>query len=144
MDIVIRSAVAFVFLWAITRLVGRSTLGELSSFQLIMFITMGDLVQQGVTQQDFSLTGAFLAVGTMTLMTLALTMTTRWAPAARLVHGVPVVVVRDGSPDFSAMRREHLTLMDLCSAARAEGLESLAQARRVVLEANGRLTFLTK
>ena len=72
MEIVIRAVVLFFFLWAVTRAVGRTTLGELSTFQLLLYVTMGDLVQQAVTQQDYSVTAAVLAVGTFTLMTVLL------------------------------------------------------------------------
>ncbi len=71
MEIVVRAAVVWVFLWIITRAVGRSTLGELSTFQLILFVTMGDMVQQGVTQQDYSVTGSLLAVSTFAVITVA-------------------------------------------------------------------------
>ena len=53
MEIVVRAVLLFGFLWLITRVVGRSTLGELSTFQLLLFVTMGDLVQQSITQQDY-------------------------------------------------------------------------------------------
>ncbi|GAA1496805.1 hypothetical protein [Paeniglutamicibacter kerguelensis] len=72
MEIVLRAAITFFLLWLITRAVGRSTLGELSSFELLLFITMGDLVQQGVTQEDHSVTGGLIAVGTMALLTVML------------------------------------------------------------------------
>lgn len=75
MEIVFRAVIVFVFLWLITRAVGRSTLGELSTFELLLYVTMGDLVQQGVTQQDYSMTGAALAVGTFALVTVALSFT---------------------------------------------------------------------
>jgi uncharacterized membrane protein YcaP (DUF421 family) len=52
MEIVFRALVVFFFLWLVTRAVGRSSLGELSTFQLLLYVTMGDLVQQGITQQD--------------------------------------------------------------------------------------------
>ena len=67
MDIVIRAAVAFVFILVLTRIVGRRELNSLEPFDLILLVTIGDLVQQGVTQNDFSVTGLMLAVG-MTLM----------------------------------------------------------------------------
>ena len=51
MDIVLRAAVVFVFLWLVTRAVGRTTLGELSTFQLVLFVTMGHPAEQGATQQ---------------------------------------------------------------------------------------------
>ena len=71
MEIIVRAVVLFLFLWAITRVVGRSTLGELSTFELLLYVTMGDLVQQAVTQQDFSMTGGILAVSVFALLTIA-------------------------------------------------------------------------
>ncbi|WP_154795253.1 DUF421 domain-containing protein [Occultella kanbiaonis] len=144
MDIVIRAAVVFLFLWFITRVVGRSTLGELSSFQLIVFITMGDLVQQAVTQQDYSVTAAVLAVGTFAILTIAISWANaRWRPAARLTHGLPVVVFADGEPALPVMRRERLSLDDFMAAARGQGITSFAQIRLAVLETNGQLSFIT-
>lgn len=61
MDIVIRAAAAFIILWLATRAAGRSTLGELSSFELVLFVVLGDLVQQGITMEDRSLVGSLLA-----------------------------------------------------------------------------------
>ena len=76
MEIVVRALIVFLFLWAVTRAVGRSTLGELSTFELLLYVTMGDMVlEQGVTQQDYSVTGAVLAVGTFALLTVALSWT---------------------------------------------------------------------
>lgn len=144
MEIVIRAAIIFVFLWMITRVVGRTTLGELSSFELIVFITMGDLVQQGVTQQDYSLTGAMLAVGTFALLTIVLSWINARIPAARRVtHGVPVVVVHDGEPALDVMRTERLSLDDLLAAAREQGITRVADIRVAVLETTGQLSFFT-
>ena len=72
MEIVVRATIVFAFLWLVTRAVGRSTLGELSTFQLLIYVTIGDLVQQTITQQDYSVTSALLAVSTFCLITIAL------------------------------------------------------------------------
>lgn len=144
MEIVVRAAVVFVFLWVVTRVVGRATLGELSTFELILFITMGDLVQQGITQQDYSVTSAVLAVGTFTLLTIALAWVNARFPRARVVtHGTPVVVVLDGEPLVRSMRQERLSPEDLFAAARAQGIERISDVRMAVLEANGQLSFFT-
>ena len=88
----------FVFLWAVTRTVGRTTLGELSTFELLLYVTMGDLVQQAVTQQDFSVTGGVLAVSVFALLTIALSYLQWRFPRLRgLVNGTAVVVMRDGA-----------------------------------------------
>ena len=56
MDLVIRAAVAFFFVFLLTRVIGRRELSSLQPFDLIMLVMIGDLVQQGVTQNDFSVT----------------------------------------------------------------------------------------
>jgi len=141
-ETVVRAVIIFVFLWGITRVVGRSTLGELSSFELILFICMGDLVQQAVTQQDYSVTGAMLAVGTFALLTILLSwVNARYPGARRITHGVPVVVVHDGEPQRDVMRAERLSLDDLYGAARQQGIERIGTVRLAVLETNGQISF---
>ena len=71
MDIVLRAAFAFAFIFFLTRIVGRRELSSLEPFDLIMLIVLGDLVQQGVTQSDYSVTGLVLAAGTIALMQVA-------------------------------------------------------------------------
>ncbi|MDO5739470.1 MAG: DUF421 domain-containing protein [Ornithinimicrobium sp.] len=144
MEIVVRAALMFLFLWSVTRVVGRSTLGELSSFQLILFITMGDLVGQAIVQQDYSFTAGALAVGTFALLTILIGwINSRWRGWARITHGVPVVVVQDGELLLETMRRERLGLNDLLAASRGRGIERVGDIRVAVLEANGQLSFFT-
>jgi len=144
MEIVVRAVVVFVFLWVVTRIVGRATLGELSTFELILFITMGDLVQEAVIGQDYSITGAVLAVGTFTLLTIVLAWLNARVRALRVVtHGEPVAVVQDGSPLLATMQAERLSPEDLLAAARTQGIERLSDIRLGVLESNGQLSFFT-
>lgn len=142
MDIVFRATIIFLFLWMVTRVVGRSTIGELSTFQLILFITMGDMVQQAVTQQDYSLTSGILAVSVFAVWTIALSWASvRWPRLQRLTHGVPVIILRDGTPIEQSMRRERLGIDDVKAAARQQGFERLSEVRLAVLEANGAISF---
>lgn len=144
MEIVIRSLVVFVFLWLVTRAIGRSTLGELSTFELLLFVCMGDLVQNGVTQQDFTVTGAMLAVSTFALLTVALSyLSWRWPKSRAVVHGIPVMVVIDGEPNLPAMRTERLSMDELMAAARQQGVERFAEVRLAVLEDDGKISFFT-
>ena len=145
MEIVIRAAVVFVFLWLVTRAVGRSTLGELSTFQLVFYIVLGDLIQQGVTQQDYSVTGAVLAISVFAVLTVAVSwVNLRWPKARPLIHGAPVVVVSDGEMRADLMRVERLSVDDLYEAARADGIERMSQVRLAVLEADGQISFFKR
>jgi uncharacterized membrane protein YcaP (DUF421 family) len=144
MEIVLRALVVFLFLWVITRAVGRSTLGELSTFELLLYVTMGDLVQQGVTQQDYSVTGAVLAVGTFALLTVMLSWTQWRFPRARdLIAGRPTLVIDDGELVEANLRRQRLSVADLLVAAREQGIRRTAEIEYAVLEADGRISFFT-
>ena len=144
MEIVVRALIVFLFLWAVTRAVGRSTLGELSTFELLLYVTMGDMVQQGVTQQDYSVTGAVLAVGTFALLTVALSWTQWRFPRSRdLITGRAVLVVSDGRLDDATMRRQRLSVADLLVSAREQGIRRTSDIEFAVLEADGRISFFT-
>lgn len=142
MEIVFRALFIFGFLWFITRVAGRSTLGELSTFQLMLYVTMGDLVQQAVTQQDYSVTSAVLAVSVFALLTVGISWAnTRFRAVRPLTHGIPVVVVDQGEPIMDTLRRERVSIDDLMSAAREQGLQRFSDIRIAVLETNGRISF---
>lgn len=144
MEIVIRAVVVFAFLWLVTRAVGRATLGELSTFELLLYVTMGDLVQQAVTQQDYSVTAGLLAVGTFALLTVALSWLQWRFPRVRpIVTGRPILVFEDGRPLEANLRRQRLAIADLLVAARVQGIRHTSEIEYAVLEADGRLSFFT-
>ena len=144
MEIILRALVVFVFLWLVTRAVGRSTLGELSTFELLLYVTMGDLVQQGVTQQDYSVTGAVLAVGTFAVLTVMLSWTQWRFPRSRdLISGRPTLVIDNGDLVEANMRRQRLGAADLLVAAREQGIRRTSEIEYAVLESDGRISFFT-
>jgi uncharacterized membrane protein YcaP (DUF421 family) len=144
MEVVVRAVVVFFFLWLVTRVVGRAALGELSTFELLLYVTMGDLVQQAVTQQDYSVTAAFLAVGVFALLTVLLTwIAWRWPQTRSWINGVPVVVVQTGEPQPRVMAQHRLTFDDLIAAARQQGIRRVSDIDIAVLETDGRISFFT-
>jgi len=144
MEIIVRAVVLFLFLWAITRVVGRATLGELSTFELLLFVTMGDLVQQAVTQQDFSMTGGVLAVSVFALLTILLSWLQWRFPKLRgVINGSAVIVMRDGAILEGECRRQRLSDTDLMAAARQQGIRRLGDVDLAVLEADGKISFFT-
>ena len=143
MEIVVRAAAVFVFLMILTRAVGKKELSQLTAFELILFVTIGDLVQQGVTQEDQSITGAFLAVSTIAVLIVALSYVEfRWHGTRRLIRGIPVVIVRNGRPVEEVMKLERLHLEELLEGAREQGIADLAEVKLGVLEPDGRFSFI--
>jgi uncharacterized membrane protein YcaP (DUF421 family) len=143
-EIVIRAGVMFLFLWAVTRAVGRSTLGELSTFELLMYVTMGDLIQQSVTQQDYSLTSGVLAISVFALFTVVLSWVQWRFPRTRsVIRGKPVVVVRDGRLLPVAAKQQRFTESDLLATARQQGIRDLTDIELAILESDGKVSFFT-
>jgi uncharacterized membrane protein YcaP (DUF421 family) len=143
MATVVRAALLWVFLILVMRAIGRKELSELSPFEFVLLVVMGDLIQQGVTEQDSSVTAAVLAVSTMVLLTLAVSYAGfRWPRVAPLLGGSPVVVIRDGRVQRSALRIERLTIEDVEDAAREQGIGDLRDVRMGVLEADGTFSFV--
>ena len=145
MDLVIRAAVAFLFVYLLTRVIGRRELSSMEPFDLIMLVMIGDLVQQGVTQNDFSVTGSLLVGATIGLMTIAVSYTSFRFPRLRpVLDGEPVIVVEHGTPIDRNLRRNRITHEELAAAARSNGIGSLDSVKWAVLETNGRISFIPK
>jgi uncharacterized membrane protein YcaP (DUF421 family) len=145
MDIVLRGCVIFVFLYVLMRVIGRRELSSLEPFDLILLVVLGDAVQQGLTQDDYSLTGAILAIGTIAMLQLAVSFTNFKFPKLRsIIDGEPIVVVQDGKPIDRNLRRERVTLDDLAAAMRKQGIGSLDDVQWAVMETSGVISFLKK
>jgi uncharacterized membrane protein YcaP (DUF421 family) len=145
MDIVLRAIVLYLFILLLTRAVGRRELSTLEPFDLILLVTIGDLVQQGVTQNDFSVTGALLAVGTIGVLTVVFSyLPWRFRVLRPVLEGVPTIVVEDGDIVERNLKRHRLTQEEVAAAARVQQIASLTQVRWAVLETNGQLSFIKK
>jgi uncharacterized membrane protein YcaP (DUF421 family) len=145
MDLVVRATVGFVFIYGVTRVVGRRELAGLEPFDLIMLVVLGDLVQQGVTQSDYSLTGSVIVISTIgTLTALVAWLSWRFRRLRPLLEGEPVVLVEDGRPIERNLRRERLTVQEVEAEARLQQVASLADVRWAVLETNGQISVIPR
>lgn len=143
MEIIVRASVLYAFLLLLTRSLGKRELAELSAFELLLLVTVGDLIQQGVTQEDTSVTGAMLAVSTIALWALLASWAGfRWRVVRRITEGVPVIVMRDGKPLKEAMRGERIVLDEVRESARQQGISDLSAINVAILEPDGRFSFL--
>jgi uncharacterized membrane protein YcaP (DUF421 family) len=145
MDIVLRAALAYGFIFFLTRIVGRRELSSLEPFDLIMLIVLGDLVQQGVTQSDYSVTGLLLAVGTIALLQVGVSYVNfRFKRVRSVLDGEPIVLVEDGRVLLRNVHRERLTRNELEEQARLNQIDSLDKVRWAVLETSGQISFIPK
>jgi uncharacterized membrane protein YcaP (DUF421 family) len=143
MEIVLRATVVFWFLWLLVRGTGKRSLSELTPLDLLLVVVVGDLVQQGVTQEDMSMTGAVLAASVFVGWTLVADwMERRSDRARRLLSGEPLIVLREGEPLTKRLEQERISVDELKEAARLQGYGDLDEIEYAVLETDGKFSFI--
>jgi uncharacterized membrane protein YcaP (DUF421 family) len=145
MDLVIRAVVLFFFVFLLTRVVGKRELSSLEPFDLILLIILGDAIQQGLTQDDYSVTGALIVVTTFAVLQVAISFFGfRYRFLRRVLEGEPVVILQEGKLIERNLKRERLTAEEVASAARQQQIASLEDVQWAVLETNGSISFIPK
>jgi uncharacterized membrane protein YcaP (DUF421 family) len=145
MDLVLRTAFVFVLILVITRAVGRRELSSMEPFDLILLVVIGDLVQQGVTQSDYSLTGVTTVLATMaTLVVFTAWLSFRFKRLRPLLEGDPVLLINKGEVVARNVRRHRMALEELEAEARQQSIGSLGEVAYAVLETNGKISFIKK
>lgn len=145
MELIVRASAIFWFLWLVVRGTGKRSLAELTPLELILIVIIGDIVQQGINQEDMSLTGAVMAVSVFVVWTLtADALARRSEQASRVISGEPVIIVQEGKPIKESLQRERLTMTDLKEAARMQGIGDLSEVKFAVLETDGEFSFITR
>jgi uncharacterized membrane protein YcaP (DUF421 family) len=144
-DIALRGIALFAFIYLLTRVIGRRELSSLQPFDLILLIVLGDTIQQGLTQDDYSVTGALIAVGTIAgLQVLTSWSAFRFPWLRRALDGHPIVLVEDGRVIEKNLRRERLTMDDLAEQARTNELASIEDVQWAIFEPSGTISFIPK
>jgi uncharacterized membrane protein YcaP (DUF421 family) len=145
MDLAIRSVVLYAFVFILTRVVGRRELSSLQPFDLILLIVLGDAIQQGLTQDDYSVTGALIVVGTIATLQVVTSYASFRLPSLRpVLDGEPIVIVEDGRPIQKNLHRERLTIEDVMEEARLQQITSIDEIQWAVLETSGSISFIKK
>lgn len=145
MDIVIRASVMFAAMFLLLRLLGKRELAQMTPFELVLLIVMGDLIQQGVTHNDFSLTGAVLAIGTIGFWTLVMNwISYRFPKAEKILDGEPSVLIRNGELLESNLSRNRMTRSEIEGEMRLAGIARIRDVEWGILETTGKISFIGK
>lgn len=145
MDPILRAAAAYAFLIVLLRLAGRRTLGELTPFDFVVLLLVGDLMREPLVRDDPSFVRSSILCATLVGLDIVFAaVKIRSQRVERWLDGVPVVLVRDGRPLLDVMRRARVGEEDVLAAARTHrGLERMEQIRLAVLERTGVISVIS-
>jgi uncharacterized membrane protein YcaP (DUF421 family) len=146
MDAVLRGLSVYIFLLIIFRISGKRSLGQVTSFDFVLLLIIAETTQQALLGDDYSVTNAFLLIGTLVGVDIGLSLLKqRSAKLDRLLEGTPLVIVEDGKPLKDRMDKARVDEEDILHAARElQGLERMEQIKYAVLERNGDITVVPK
>ncbi len=141
-----RVVVIYGFLLVVFRLSGKRTLAQMTSFDLVLVMVIGDATQQALIGDDFTIGTAVVAISSLVLIDVGLGFAkARWAPVDRLVDGLPIILVDRGTPLTDRMAREGVDLGDILAAGREQhGLRGLDEIDFAVLERSGGLSIVAR
>jgi uncharacterized membrane protein YcaP (DUF421 family) len=146
MDLAIRAVVLYFFIYLITRVVGRRELSSLGPIDIILLVVMGDAIQQGLTQDDYSITGAVTVVTVIALLQVGMSyLSFRFRRLRGVLEGEPLVIIQDGKPIERNMRRERLAVDEVMEEARSTAqIASLDEIQFAIVENSGAISFIQK
>jgi uncharacterized membrane protein YcaP (DUF421 family) len=146
MDLAIRAVVIYFFIYLLTRVVGRRELSSLGPFDIILLVVIGDAVQQGMTQDDYSVTGALIVVTVIAVLQVFMSyLSFRFRTMRKVLEGEPIVIVQDGRPIERTLKRERLAVDEVMEQARTSAqISSLDEIQFAILENNGSISFIQK
>jgi uncharacterized membrane protein YcaP (DUF421 family) len=145
MDIALRAIFLYAFLIFLMRVTGRRELSTLSAVDLVLLIVLGDAIQQGLTQDDYSVTGALIAISTIAAMQVGTSyLSFRSRRLRKVLEGHPIVVVQDGKLLDRNLRRQRMTPDELAEEMRLQQIGSFDDVEWAIVENNGQVSFIKK
>ncbi|MBI6632919.1 DUF421 domain-containing protein [Pseudomonas paralactis] len=144
MDSVLRAAAIYLVLLILFKVAGRRSLAELTTFDLVLLMVIGEATQQALLGEDFSLTNAVLVIVTLIAIDIGFSLVKQrsiWF--SRLLDGGPTVLVEQGRVLHERLKRARLDEDDILEAARsAQGILEIKQIRFAILERNGKISVI--
>jgi uncharacterized membrane protein YcaP (DUF421 family) len=144
MDAVLRSVAVYVVLLVIFRVAGKRALSEITTFDFVLLLIIGNVIEPGITGDDYSVTNGLLIIITLVIVDIGMSLIKQKSRGfAKLVDGVPLVIVEDGQPIEERMRKARLDVSDILTSARqSQGLERMDQIKYAILERSGGISIV--
>lgn len=144
MDAVIRATAIYFILLVLMRLMGKRSLGQITNFDFILLIIIGQAIQYGLVGTNYSVTHAYVLAATLGGLHLLMTrISHRFEKVARWVNGAPLIVVEHGKLLEHRAHKAGVTKEDVLESARqSQGLSRMDQIKYAVIERSGTISVI--
>lgn len=146
MDSLLRAAAIYLVVLVVFRLAGRRTLSELTTFDFVLLLIIGEATQQALLGDDFSIVNAMVVIVSLVVFDIALSLLknkSRWL--SKLIDGEPMIIVEHGQVLERRIRKARIDEGDILEAARhSQGLERIDQIKFAILEKDGKISIIPR
>lgn len=144
MDSVLRAAALYMALMVLFKIAGRRSLAELTTFDFVLLMIIGEATQQALLGDDFSMTNALMVIVTLIAIDVGFSLLKQRSTwVSRLIDGGPTIIVENGRILQDRMRHARLVEADIMEAARSsQGIEALEQIKFAIIERNGKISVI--
>jgi uncharacterized membrane protein YcaP (DUF421 family) len=141
--IIAKTVVVYIFLIVGLRVMGKRELGQMTIYDLVLIVVLGNAVQNAMINNDNSLCGGLISATTLLILNRLFNLTIlHWKPAEKLMVGEPVLILKDGKLIERAMQHEGVTRDQLLAALREHGFNKPDEAAMAVLEVDGSISVM--
>jgi uncharacterized membrane protein YcaP (DUF421 family) len=146
MNMIARGVVMYVLIWFIFRVSGRRTMSDMTTFDFVLLLICGEVTQQALLGNDYSITNATIVLLTIVCADRSLALLRTLFPRLdRVVEGLPLLIMVDGKPLRDRMRRERIDEQDILhQARRSHGIDKLQQVKHAILESSGEISIIPR
>ncbi len=142
-EFVVRALLVYGFLLVVLRLTGKRQVGQLAPFDLVLLLVLSNAVQNSMNAGDNTVGAGYILVLTLVAVNAVMGwLTWKSKRLEAILEGQPLVIVKNGTVDEAALRRERITRHELLSAVRQAGLTDLTDVRYAIFENTGRINVI--
>lgn len=144
MDAVLRAAAIYFILMLVFRLAGRRSIAQITTFDFVLLLIIGEATQQALLSDDFSTTNAATVILVLITIDVLLTFGKRHSTLfGKVIEGTPIILVEQGQPVREHMKMVRVDAEDILESARQlQGLERMEQIKYAVMERNGQISII--
>lgn len=143
--VIIKSLVSVFALFFITKLIGKKQVSELSLFDYVIGISIGNFAAEATLDVDSNFFNSLLAVLTFGLVSYIVSiLTMKSIVLRRFFIGVPTIIMQNGKIIEKNMKKLKIDINDLLEQVRTSGYYDIFELEYIIMEANGKISILPK
>lgn len=140
-----RAIFSLITLYLVTKLIGKKQVSELSLFDYVISISIGNFAAEMTMNLDTQSINGFVSVVIFGLIgTLVSIFTMKSISLRRFFMGTPTIIIDNGKFVYKNMKRTKIDMNDFLQTARIAGYFDINQIKYALMEANGQISFLPK